>query len=101
MRRSWLPREQYIRLRHQQKQAKEAAEKLYRLVRQRTIQLTAELRTLGRAELIAHNTGPEDATAWEALSRIYAQRPRIEAELTALEQNNAAHAFAILRGENK
>jgi len=98
LRREWLPRAEYIRLRREQKQAQEAAKRLYQMVRKRRAELLEELRALGRAELQAHGAGPEDAGAWEALSRIYAQRPPIEADLTALEEGNAAKAFQLMEG---
>lgn len=98
LRREWLPRAEYLRLRRQQQQARAAAQRLAQVVRERRAQLLEELRTLGRAELMAHNAGPHDAAAWEALFRIYAQRPAIEADLTALEEGNAAKAFQVMEG---
>jgi hypothetical protein len=68
------------------------------VVRERRAKLVEELRILGRAELLAHDAGPNGTGAWEALSRIYAQRPAIEAELTTLEEGSAAEAFRLIEG---
>jgi hypothetical protein len=69
------------------------------VVRFRQLELREVLREFGRLESAAHDAGAADLKAWEVLSRIYTQRPGIEAELSALEQGNGAQVFAIIRGE--
>jgi hypothetical protein len=73
-----------------QKMARGAALKLYEAVRERRMMLQRELRSIGRAEIIADAAGPDDETAWRLLAACYELKPIIEAKLDFLETANAA-----------
>jgi len=94
-----IPPGEYCELQRRRGRAHEAALRLYAVVRFRQLELREVLREFGRLESAAHDAGAADLKAWEVLSRIYTQRPGIEAELSALEQGNGAQVFAIIRGE--
>jgi len=93
--REWLPKPEYIRRCRQRDQAHEAAERLCHLAKTRRFELYDELRTLNRIGAGAHHAGPTEAP-WGALERVYAERPRLLAELTILENCSATELVHFL-----
>lgn len=92
-----LPSEEYRELRRKRERAQEATRRLYAVAHKRQLELREQLRELGRAETLAHEAGPEDPNTWEILSRVYAEQPRIEQELDALESADPKVVFEALR----
>lgn len=95
---------EYLEQSRKRQRANDAALRLFAAAHRRQLELRERLRQLGRAELFAHDSGLEDASTWEVLSRVYAERPLIEQELDALESAdpaivleslNAARQFAV------
>jgi ribosomal protein L37AE/L43A len=81
--RGWLSRREYIRLRREREQVSEAAVRLYAAVKARWGELIDRLHGLNRLGVQAHDAGATEATIG-ALAVVYAERPRILAELLIL-----------------
>lgn len=94
-----IPSAEYRELRRRSERAHEAAVRLYSAAHSRQLELREELRLLGRAELRAHEAGPDDPDSWEILAYVYQLRPTIERELEALEADDPA--FVLARRRNK
>lgn len=91
-----IPSAEYRELRQRRERAHKAALKLYQAARDRQLELREQLRELGRAELVAHEAGPDNPSTWQTLSRVYTEGPAIERELDALESGNADTVFEHL-----
>lgn len=91
-----LPSAEYRRLRQKRERAHEAALKLYSLAHNHQLELREELRSLGRLEILAHDAGPTEE-AWNVLATVYAERPKIEAELDVLESGDPSAVLERLR----
>jgi len=85
LRREWLPRGVYLRLRREHERADYAAQWLYATIRARRIALQDDLDCLARIEVGAQADGPDRAEVWNALELVYRQRPSLLAELMILE----------------
>jgi hypothetical protein len=95
--REWLPRPEYIRQCRERERVHDAAERLYVAAHARQLELRETLREFGRMEQAAHEQGPDDPKAWDTLASVYTERPAIEQELDAVESDDPAAVFAILR----
>jgi hypothetical protein len=93
---SRLPLEEYRELQERRCRASLAAARLYRAVKARRFELLAELRALGRLEYLAHDAGMDHPATWNALARVYADMPGIEAGLLALETAKASDVLSLL-----
>jgi hypothetical protein len=88
LRREWLPPEQYRELCRKRARVHEAAKRLADAVRTRRTQLLDLLHDLNRLEALMHDAGPNKVD-WDSLAVVYAGRPLVLAELTALESASA------------
>lgn len=92
-----IPLAEYREQSRKRERAHEAALRLYQKTHSRQLELHERLRKHGRAELVAHDAGPDAPNTWEILSFVYDEMPRIEAELDILESDNPAAIFASLK----
>jgi hypothetical protein len=93
-----IPSTEYRELCVRRERAHEAAQRLYWAAHARQLELREELRELGRAELLAHDLRADAESTWEILSHVYTERPRMEADLDALESGDPAAVLASLKG---
>ena len=108
IRREWIPRDEWIRQLRERERMQGAALKLYEAAKVRRVALCDQLRSLNRAEALAHCSGPTEAS-WDALALVYHGRPVIEADLERLETGSANDVLRHLqvtkdepmRGENR
>jgi len=91
-----IPRAEYLQRRKTQQRTREASQRLSYASKARQLELQARLQELGRAELLAHEQGAHDPAAWDTLTGVYAERPRIERELDGLESGSAAQVFQAI-----
>jgi len=90
---------EYRELLQQRGRADRAARSLYERVRVRRFELLGYLRALGDLDSTAHRLGPDNPETWNALSAVYAERPAVLAELTILENADAADLLRFLSAE--
>lgn len=90
-----IPSAEYRKQSQMRRRAHEAALRLYAVTHQSQLELRKRLRELGRLELVAHEAGPTEE-AWDVLAKVYAERPRIEQKLDALESVDLATIISIL-----
>ncbi len=91
-----LPSAEYRELSRKRERAHEAALRLYRAAHAHQLELREELRSLGRAELVAHEAGPDDPSAWDILGAVYQARPEIERKLDLLETGTVEQIISEL-----
>jgi hypothetical protein len=87
---------EYRELRQNRERADRAARALYGRIKARRFELLDRLHMLNDLEARAHRLGPDNPDTWDALGRVYAERPGILAELAILETANAADLLRFL-----
>jgi hypothetical protein len=100
LRREWLPRADYLRVRREREQIREAARRLCHAVHFRRMELLDLIHSLNRLEALAHDAGPSDAT-WESLALAYRGRAPLMAELLVLECAGAADMVGFLTTDDE
>lgn len=95
-----IPSAEYRELCRNRNRAHEAALRLYSLAHEQELELWAKLHELGRAEIVAHDAGPDNPQSWDVLARVYAERPALLAELAILENGGAADLIRFLRADS-
>lgn len=93
----WIPTAEWVRQKQERERVSAAAGRLSHAVLERSKVLFDRLRDLRRAEVAAHRLGPTEAS-WDALAKVYRERPAIEGELDVLETGSAADVFQALTG---
>jgi hypothetical protein len=91
---------EYRELRKNQERAHMAARALYDRVKAGRFELLDRLHTLNRLEVRAHDAGLDNPQSWDALAKVYAERPGLLAELTILENCGAADLVRFLSADN-
>src|ERR1043165_8296327 len=84
-----LPSADWRELRQNGERADRTARTLYEHVKARRGELLAELQSLNRLEVQAHEAGPNHSATWGALDLCYHKRPAVLAELAVLENASA------------
>ncbi|MGH9454222.1 MAG: hypothetical protein ACRD2O_09675 [Terriglobia bacterium] len=97
----FLSSAEYRELRQTREWAETAARELYRRVKARRMELLDLLHDLNRLEIAAHDAGPEQPETWDALATVYAKRPVVMVELTALENCGAAELIRFLNSDRE
>jgi hypothetical protein len=90
LRREWLPRDQYLRLKREQAQAQAAAERLALAVHRRRMEVVELLEALAESERLVQLVGPDTDNAWDLLELVDRRRPLLITELVFLENATAA-----------
>lgn len=93
-----LTANEYREVCQNRQRADRAARVLYERVKARRFELQEELHALNRIEAGAHDAGPTDAV-WDALARVYAERPALLVELATLENGGAADLVRFLSAD--
>lgn len=79
----------YREFRQHHERAERTARQLFGRIQARRFVLLEDLRSSNRLEQRAHEAGTDHPATWPALALVYAEQPRIEAELAILENASA------------
>lgn len=91
-----LSEAEYMELRQNEERADLAARALYEQVKALRLEVSDQVRWLGRLEVRAHGAGLGHAAIWDALEMVYRDRPALLAELVILENWGAADLLGFL-----
>jgi ribosomal protein L37AE/L43A len=91
----------YRDLREHHDRAARVAQALFERIQARRFELLEELRSSSRLEQHAHEAGSDHPATWPALALVYAEQPRIEAELAVPESTPARDLVRFLGSDER
>jgi hypothetical protein len=87
---------EYREARQNRRLADRAARVLYERVQTRRFDILGRVRTWGQVEVAAHKAGTDHPATWDALTRVYRERPALLAEIEILENWHVADLIRYL-----